>query len=345
MFCGFGAVVLLVLILNTTAVSARRQVFSDLRAETVALQEQVLINEANLLEKRNSRASVDQQLLITQRDSEKIISTIKALEIEIASMSANTQTRREHVAKLSVDLKQLDEKKQRSGSARGAHAGSQVLAVSGDGDRQYLTGLKVGGKRILILLDASASMLDETIVGAVRRRNGSVDERRTAPKWQRSRAVTAWLLSQLPATSKFQLYAFNTQVNALAAGSKNRWLSAADSAAMKAVTSALAALAPEDGTRLYAALKATTDLSPRPDNILLITDGLPTQGRNEPTNATVSADQRFQHFEQAVKMLPKDIPVNTILMPMEGDAWAAAAYWRLALDSGGSFLTPARDWP
>ena len=114
---------------------------------------------------------------------------------------------------------------------------------------------------------------------------------------------------------------------------------------MKSVTRALASLAPEKGTRLYVAMKAATDLSPRPDNILLITDGLPTQGRNKPTNTTVNTDQRFQHFEQAVKTLPKGVPVNTILMPMEGDAWAAAAYWRLALDSGGSFLTPARDWP
>ncbi len=345
MFCGFGAVVLLVLILNTDAVSARKQVFSDLRSETVMLEQQVLTGEQDLLVKRNRLESVDQQLLITQGETEEAIRTIKALEVEIANMSADTQARREHIANLSTDLKQLDEKKQRSGLQRGARDGSQVLSIRGEGDRQYLTGLKVGGKRILILLDASASMLDETIVDVVRRRNGTVEQRRTAPKWQRSRAITAWLISQLPATAKFQVYAFNTQTSALAADSKNRWLSAADPGDVRAVTSALARLAPEKGTRLYAALKAVADLSPRPDNILLITDGLPTQGRNKPTNATVSADQRFKHFERAIKALPKGIPVNTILMPMEGDAWAAAAYWRLALDTDGSFLTPARDWP
>jgi hypothetical protein len=46
-----------------------------------------------------------------------------------------------------------------------------------------------------------------------------------------------------------------------------------------------------------------------------------------------------------VKNLPAGVPVNTILLPMEGDAWAAAAYWRLALDTQGSFMAPARDWP
>jgi len=33
------------------------------------------------------------------------------------------------------------------------------------------------------------------------------------------------------------------------------------------------------------------------------------------------------------------------LLPMEGDAYAAAAFWKLAVDTNGSFLTPARDWP
>jgi hypothetical protein len=28
-----------------------------------------------------------------------------------------------------------------------------------------------------------------------------------------------------------------------------------------------------------------------------------------------------------------------------GDAYAAAAYWKLAQQTRGSFLTPARDWP
>ena len=309
------------------------------------LEEQVLTGEEDLLRKRNSLDSVEQQLVTTQGETEEVIRTIKALEAEIASMFADTQARREHIASLSTDLKQLDEKKQRTGSQSGARAGSQVLAVRGEGDRQYLTGLKVGGKRILILLDASASMLDETIVNVVRRRNGSVAERRTAPKWKRSRAVAAWLISQLPGTAKFQVYAFNTQANALTPGSRQHWLSAADPNDIQAVTRALESLAPEDGTSLYAAMKAAKDLSPRPDNILLITDGLPTQGRSKPGSTTVSADQRLRHFEQAIKALPTGIPVNTILMPMEGDAWAAAAYWRLAVDTGGSFLTPARDWP
>ena len=76
-----------------------------------------------------------------------------------------------------------------------------------------------------------------------------------------------------------------------------------------------------------------------------MTDGLPTQGSSRPSGTTVSAEKRLSHFERAVRKLPSGIPVNTILLPMEGDAYAAAAYWKLALDTKGSFITPARDWP
>jgi hypothetical protein len=102
---------------------------------------------------------------------------------------------------------------------------------------------------------------------------------------------------------------------------------------------------PADGTSLYNAFAVAGKLSPRPDNILLITDGLPTQGRDRPGGTTVSAAERLVLFGKAAGVLPAGIPVNTLLLPMEGDAYAAAAFWRLAVDTGGAFITPARDWP
>ena len=114
---------------------------------------------------------------------------------------------------------------------------------------------------------------------------------------------------------------------------------------LEAKDEALRQLAPEGGTSLYHAFSAAKALNPPPDNILLITDGLPTQGRSKPVATTVTADKRLDHFEQAVKLLDGKIPVNTILLPMEGDAWAAAAFWQLAINSEGSFMTPSRDWP
>jgi hypothetical protein len=50
-------------------------------------------------------------------------------------------------------------------------------------------------------------------------------------------------------------------------------------------------------------------------------------------------------YREAIKSLPAKVPVNTILFPIEGDPMAASLFWELAVTSGGSFLTPTRDWP
>ena len=87
------------------------------------------------------------------------------------------------------------------------------------------------------------------------------------------------------------------------------------------------------------------ELTPRPDNIVLITDGLPTQGRVKPGTATVTANQRLELFNKATGALPDGVPVNTILLPMEGDPMAASLYWKLAEATAGAFLSPSKDWP
>jgi hypothetical protein len=50
-------------------------------------------------------------------------------------------------------------------------------------------------------------------------------------------------------------------------------------------------------------------------------------------------------FERAIAQLPRSIPVNVILAPMEGDPMAASAFWQLAQLTSGAFLSPAEDWP
>ncbi len=82
-----------------------------------------------------------------------------------------------------------------------------------------------------------------------------------------------------------------------------------------------------------------------PDNIFLITDGLPTQGERKPRRALVTGDERLKHFRDAVRHLPRGVPVNIILLPFKGDPMAASEYWQLAKLSQGSFLSPSTDWP
>ena len=99
------------------------------------------------------------------------------------------------------------------------------------------------------------------------------------------------------------------------------------------------------GTNLYTACAAIDHITSPPDNIFLITDGLPTQGSKAPSGNTVSGKQRLKLFNEAAERLSGRVPLNIILMPMEGDPLAASAFWKLAQATDGAFLTPSEDWP
>ena len=104
-------------------------------------------------------------------------------------------------------------------------------------------------------------------------------------------------------------------------------------------------IVPQGGSSLERAFLVITQLSPRPDNVFLVTDGLPTQGLKPPRGTTVSGRERLKLFESAVTRIPRGIPVNVILLEMEGDPMAPSAFWQIALYTKGAFLSPARDWP
>lgn len=347
MFCGFGAVVLLVLILNHDTVEARNETFVDLRSEVVKRQQGVIISSRQLSQLRNKLTAADEALVITRNNTEQLIQTIRDYRDEIARLRKSAQANRDNVNKLSADLRRLENQKSQVNTSAldQPEKGDKIISRTGDGDRQYLTGLKIGGKRILILLDTSASMLDETIINIIRRRNMSAAQKRNAPKWQRSLATLDWLVSQIPSNARFQVYGFNTRATSAMQGFSGKWLETVNEKQVESAVTAVKMIEPGGGTSLYNAFAVAKTLSPPPDNILLITDGLPTQGRLPPKATTVSAEQRLRHFLDATQSLSGDIPVNTILMPMEGDALAAAAFWKLAIDTRGSFMTPARDWP
>ena len=223
--------------------------------------------------------------------------------------------------------------------------GDKVREFLGDGNRQYLTGLKLGGERVMILVDGSASMLADTVVNAVRRRNMDDSQKKQSPKWVWTMRTVEWLLAQLPPSSRFQVYIFNTEAAPAILGSEGEWLDAADSLDLEKAVEGLRNYSPGNGTSLINAIAAVNDFENKPDNLFLLTDGLPTQGVSPPKKYMVSGRQRRDFFFAAVNSLPRGIPVNTILFPMEGDPEAAALFWQLALNTQGAFIAPSRDWP
>ena len=219
------------------------------------------------------------------------------------------------------------------------------MSFEGEGDRQYLTGLKVGGRNIVIAIDTSASMLDDTIVNVLRRRNMSEQQKQAAPKWQRAVRTVEWLAAQLPLDAEFQVYAFAEATRSLVPEGEMDWVPMYDGQALNGAVEALRQQAPTGGSSLMNLILEIRQLSPIPDNVYLITDGLPTQGENPPRGATVTGKRRLDLFGDAIDRLPKQIPINVIMFPMEGDPMASAAYWNVARVTGGAFISPSWDWP
>jgi hypothetical protein len=138
---------------------------------------------------------------------------------------------------------------------------------------------------------------------------------------------------------------FNDAVRPLLPGTEGQWLEVADAEQVTAAVNTLNETVPEAGTNLENLFTTIAGMSPAPDNIYLITDGLPTLGSRGRTTGTVSGREREDLFERALRELPKNIPVNVIMMPLEGDPAAPGWYWHLAMQSGGSFMMPSPDWP
>ncbi len=346
MFCGFGAVVLLVLIINSNALKHRKEVFDDLRGEVDRLERVAAQGKKQLVKVQNSLEQTEKKLVQTRGRAEEVLAVVRQTKKELADARHATRARKKDVRQLEADLKALEKKEKAMGRrAAAANRGKKIHHFSGNGLRQYLTGLRLSGQRVLILLDRSASMLDSTIVHVIRRRNMGNAAKRSAPKWSRARRTVAWLVANQPPLSRIQVFGFNTSAGSVLAKTNNKWIETTDKTRINALMAAVNQLVPEQGTSLVNAFTAAAAMEPPPDNILLITDGLPTQGKTKPSSSSVSGAKRLQLFAQAIRALPRGVPVNTILFSMEGDPMAAALFWKLAIDTRGAFFTPASDWP
>ncbi len=352
MFCGFGAVVLLVMILNGKTLQKRDDKQMDQRSEVEQLTEERQSAEASLaeLQARNDEMRLQEGELRRQADKlrQQIAEASPATPQQTEQAREDNLRQAREIARLQsqkADLEREARQRRQSQISLGQSQGQRQIGFDSDGRRQYLTGLKLGGDRTLILVDASASMLDETVVNVVRRKLMHESVRRQAPKWQRVVRSVHWLVANLQPDKRFQVYYFNTDVYPAIPGSDRRWLDSDDTEQLRAAIDGIQQVAPLNGTNLDKAFQVISALDPRPDSVVLVTDGLPTQGLRSRSAASITGQDRRQLFNDAVRRLPSGVPINILLYPIEGDPGAAEAFWGLAISSNGSFITPSRDWP
>ncbi|MFK8020701.1 MAG: VWA domain-containing protein [Pseudomonadales bacterium] len=344
MSCGFGAVVLIFLIVEHSSSTQSNAANTMELAEVNMLERDIELEERLSAEARNALRLVDLDIVEVSGASKRLVDELENLKEELAEEDSDSLARLEHVNQLKTEIKNLEKEIERLRSSDEVGQGRRSRFVRGEGERQYLTGLRVGGRRIMVLLDTSSSMLDRTVVNILRLRNLSDARKRQAKKWQSVVGTMDWLTAQFPQSSQFQIYSFNTEAKPVIADTDGEWLSVSDTDMLEEAMAEVRRLVPDGGTSLANAFEAVEGFVSLPDNIILITDGLPTQD-SSPGSGKVNSEKRMRFFSKALKHLPGGIPINVILSPMEGDPAAAAAFWNLAVVTGGSFLSPSKDWP
>ena len=263
MSCGFGAVILIFIVINHSTEVTGQTFNQQLLAEVQRIEEQVKDETEHLVILRNSIKAQEDEIVTAEELSRRLIETIKALEAEIARMENENQE--ENIEALKQELKQLEEEAANLEGSVGADetGGTALRTFVGEGDRQYLTGMNVGGEHILILLDASASMLDKTLVNVIRRRNLPDDQKLASAKWQRAIRTVEWIIANMPKDASFQLFTFNTVALPAIPDTGSYWLSTIERNDTDGVIKHIKQVVPTGGTSLHVAFSLAGNLRPR----------------------------------------------------------------------------------
>jgi hypothetical protein len=329
--CGFGSVILVFMLISSRVTTESQEILGDLRAQALRLSVQTETLGEEVAEENEKlvglRSKLEKKRAAARSKTHQVEQLDRLIALKRSSVSSSKEDVTEALAASAKPASQTPETREKRGQ------------------RELVTGLNMSGDHILILLDVSASMLDRYIANVLLVRNLSPARQRQAAKWRQAAATVDWILSSIPKDSKFQVYVFDVTARPLIEGTKGEWLDVADDKRVGEARRRLREVTPGGGTSLYQALAVPMRLRPPPDNVFLLVDGLPTQGERSSAQDTVSGDRRLDYFDQAVGQLPRQVEVNVILYPMEGDPEGAAAYWKLAFDSGGVMMSPSEDWP
>jgi hypothetical protein len=345
--CGFGAVVLFYTIVQAQKGAQEILRLNQLTGEVSKLDEEVKEGMIHLVQLRNTLEKTDDDATSAQARAVRVAAELKARREQSSEYDEESLARRAHINQLKADIKSLEEGVNRlqGGALDKAPAGDRVKAFRGRGNRKYISALQMKGKRILVLLDTSASMMDEDIAKVIRMRNQPEPLRRATQKWRRALDIVEWITAQLPDNSQFQVIGFNTKAKVVQANTAGQWLTSTDPRVINGVLSAARSITPGDGTSMVNAFLAVHTLNPEPDQIILITDGLPTQGSVAPARKFIGGRDREKLFDDAVKVIDRKLPIDVVLLPMKGDPLAGYAFWKLARRCNGSYVIPSRDWP
>ena len=340
MSCGLGAVILMFLLVKKNSqeeIIETSTPQNNLELEVLKKKESSLLaDNTNLKNLKNKLINQEEGLKLNTEDYENILTLQKEKEKENNS----------EIKELEKKLKKINTKNDEN-----------KLNLEGEGQQEYLIGLEIKGKKVAILLDSSSSMTDENLIDIIKRKTQSDDNIKKGPKWQRTIRIVKWLLVRLPNDSRVTIVRFSNNSKIL--GEKN-WYDN-NSKDLSSLYAEVNRVIPKNATNLDAAFRAISKMNDKPDEIFLITDGLPTIGNNNIGDSffsncnsivrnakKISGSCREKLFLSSInnaKSVISNIKINVILLPLEGDPGASKNFWKLAAQNQGLLLVPSKDWP
>ena len=340
MSCGLGAVILMFLLVKKNA-----------QEKVNEITESKPNSEIELLKKAESDLKIENNNLKNMKV--KLIDQEKSLKLNtddygdiLKAQKQSIKNNNLKINELESNLKKIDVKKN-----------EDSLSLEGTGQQEYLIGLEIKGKRVAVLLDSSASMTDEKLIDIIKRKTQSDKNIIKGPKWQRTIRILKWLIVRLPKDSKVSVIHFSTDSKLI--GNKN-WYNN-NSKDLSLLLSEINNIVPKNATNLYSAFKKISEFSSKPDEIFIITDGLPTVGSKNTNNSffsgcnsivgnakKISGKCREKLFLSSIKeagSIISSIKINVILLPLEGDPQASSNFWKLTAKNNGLLFVPSKDWP
>ncbi len=337
MACGLGAIILVFMIVKHNV--------DQPGAETDLLQ-------SDLAELQQQQATLKQSISELDADALSEMKKISANQTTVAALKHETAKKSDLLKRKNMELSAVKNTIKNAPKAKK----DDVVKNDQGGEENYIMGIKVEGRKIIFLVDSSASMTDEKLIKIIRRKNSSDSNKKRGPKWQRTKRIMRWLLARTPKSSRVAVVAYNKTAKVLGGSD---WHNGRDASSIKKLYSAMDKLVPTGPTNLQSGLQKAAAL--KPTDIYVVTDGLPTAGLSRYASlnpfaacssllgksTNISGDCRVKLFRQSVnESSPKGgVIINVILLPIEGDPQAAPEYWAWSASSGGLLISPALSWP
>ena len=354
--CGLGSTVLLLLIVKHGP------------AETEAADAAYVVERTQRAEADIVAAQARRSQLQSQRAAQENALAARFAALQAASEQQSAQASA-HAALLEALKSERAKLRANAAKLRESQAVPPVPQPPAEpqaGKRQ-LTGINVQADRVAIFLDRSGSMLHRSLVEIIRLRASGPAYMRGAKKWTGAQRAALWAYRQVPREGRFQVFTYAEDLRDLdgrvvSPGGALGWRVKSDAGGdAERIEQALAQGTPGGATDLRQAFEAAGRLSPKPQQVLILTDGFPTlpgtkrlsslrgcRGSNRGAKAVLSPTCRASVYLDAVEVVERrlaNVPIDVILYPLDGDADAVRGYWLLTALSGGRLLTPAEGWP